>query len=269
MEDSPFLPVDSVASSGKLLQKSMEVWHMAEGRTQIMIALVGLAGVLGAAVIANWDKIHGTSKVQDATSTVLRQSAASENKPVACTISGVVFDSDSNKPLSAVAVDVHHDASRPPQLRANLATTGPDGKFTFDCGWIDASQYPIVMAFRHSDWLTTMITGPRIKNAGRWENLNIPISMNHMDVKPFQQVSVSYSSKQDGTNWFVVGEVLNTSDQPIPCVLANFSMSTPDQPNVGILTVEFQNLAPHEKRPYERQLPRRTGFYLESKSECH
>jgi hypothetical protein len=88
--------------------------------------------------------------------------------------------------------------------------------------------------------------------------------MIHMDLKPFREVSVSYSSRQDGANWFVVGEVWNTSDQPIPCVSANFLMSTADQPNLGILAVEIKNLAPHEKRSYEKQLPRRAGFYLES-----
>lgn len=239
-------------------------------RTQIVIAIVGLVGVLGAAVIANWDKIHGPPAAP-ALSTVQPPGAPVNKTPsntAACTISGLVFDSDSNKPLSSVVVDVRHDAPRPPQLRANLATTGPDGKFTFDCGWLDSSQYPIVMAFRHVDWVTTMITGPRIQGPGRWENLNIPISMNHMDLKPFKDVDISYSPRQDGANWFVVGEVSNTSDQPIQCVSANFSMSTADQPNFGTLAVEIKDLAPHEKRSYEKQLPQQVGFYLKSKSEC-
>jgi hypothetical protein len=92
--------------------------------------------------------------------------------------------------------------------------------------------------------------------------------MSHIELQPFRQVNVSYSDRHSGTAWFIVGEVENVSDQPVSCVSANFSMSGRDHQDLGILSVEIRNLAPHEKRPYERQLPQQAGFHLQSKSEC-
>lgn len=103
-----------------------------------------------------------------------------------CTISGLVFDSDSNRPLSAVWVDVYRDMTqgRPERLRAGLATTGPDGRFSFDCGWVAGVHFPLLLAIRRADWVATRITGQRIERPGEWTGINIAISMRGVQLKP-------------------------------------------------------------------------------------
>src|SRR5262249_5640476 len=90
------------------------------------------------------------------------------SKPVACSISGFVLDSDSNKPLAAVWVDVYRDLTRirqrPARLISTAASTGPDGKFSFDCGGIKESEYPLLLAVRHQDWRATHITEAKIEH---------------------------------------------------------------------------------------------------------
>jgi hypothetical protein len=199
---------------------------------------------------------------------------------VQCLISGLIFDSDSNQPLSGVWVSVFRDLSdiqqRPQELKADIATTGPDGKFSFDCNWVDESQFPLLLAVRHADWVETQITGPRIERAGDWEGINIPIQVSEIEMQPLRELLVSFSSKKVGSNWFVVGDVENKSERSFPCIKLRFSISTSYQDrlqgtpslDLGLLDVELRDLRPHEKRPYEKQLPQQVGFGLYSKEEC-
>jgi hypothetical protein len=195
--------------------------------------------------------------------------------PQRCTISGLVFDSDANKPLPAVWVDVYRDISqqRPQQLKAGVATTGPDGRFSLDCGWVEGTQFPLLLAFRHADWVATRITGQRIERAGEWSGINIPISMSSVQLQPLRELQVSFTRRQTGADYFVVGEVENRSGRSFPCVRIRFNMveRVAGQParTVGILDVELRNIRPNEKRPYEKQLPGgAVGFGLHSKEEC-
>ncbi len=80
-------------------------------------------------------------------------------EPSNCLLTGVVFDRDTNKPLSSVWVDIYRDMSsvqqRPKKLKARAATTGLKGDFKIDCNWVKKSQFPIILALRHSDWRVT------------------------------------------------------------------------------------------------------------------
>jgi hypothetical protein len=197
-----------------------------------------------------------------------------------CSISGLIFDSDSNTPLSGVLVDVFRDLSaihqRPERLKAGLATTGPDGTFSFDCSWVEEFQFPIVLAVHHADWVETRITAPKIDRSGHWDGIKIAIPMSEIEMKSLSDVLVSFSSQKNGSDWFVVGEVENISDESMPCVKLSFSMSTSYQDqlqgepirDLGILEIEIRDLRPHENRAYEKQLPQPAGFGLSSKEEC-
>ncbi|MBL4662397.1 MAG: toll/interleukin-1 receptor domain-containing protein [Flavobacteriaceae bacterium] len=197
-----------------------------------------------------------------------------------CSISGLVFDSDTNQPLSAIWVDLYRDMrsskQRPLRLKVNVATTGPNGKFTIDCSWVEESQFPLIIALRHKNWVATRITGARIEDNSGANSINIPISISSIGMKPLPDIGVSYSSKQINSDWFLIGVIENKSERTYPCIGARFRLSTsfqdkqkgePDE-DLGFFDVEVQNLEPSEKRAYKRKLPKQAGIGFYSKSEC-
>lgn len=196
-----------------------------------------------------------------------------------CVIAGVVFDPSNNQPISAASVGLHRDLSeirqRPTQLRRGLAITGPDGRFSFDCEWVEESQFPVLLALERQDWLGIHITGPGLPRGGRWEGLNIPLRLRDVELVPLHHIGVSFTSRQRGDEWWISGEFVNNSEQSYPCIRANFRMTEPYDPtrvgkgaDLGLFRVEVRDLRPHERRNYEKQLPRHVGFGLESKEEC-
>lgn len=203
-----------------------------------------------------------------------------EGETTRCSISGLVFDRDSDEPLSGVWVDAYLDLSaiqqRPQRLQAGVATTGPDGKFSLNCGWINESQFPLLLAVRHADWVATRITGPKIDRPGEWDGINIAIPMSEVRLRPLRELRVSFTSRSVGSDWFLVGDVENRSERSFPCVTLRFSMTTSHQDrlqgepvrDLGFLDVELRDLGPNEKRSLERQLPGQVGFGLHSKEEC-
>jgi hypothetical protein len=202
------------------------------------------------------------------------------SKAVACSVSGFVFDSDSNKPLSAVWVELYRDLTsihqRPALLNYTAATTGPDGKFSFDCGGIKDSQYPLMLGVYHQDWLAHQIKGPTIPHSGEWSGINIPIRMSDVDLVPLRELRGTYSVKKVGTDWFITGDIENRSERSFPCIRLTFQMSTSyedrlqgvPEADLGSVDVEIRNLGPHDKRPYQSKLPKQVGFTLKSKQEC-
>jgi len=193
-------------------------------------------------------------------------------------ISGLVYDSDSNKPLSGILIDIYTDRTdqRPTRLKAGVATTGPDGKFTIDCSWVEDTQFPLRLALRHKNWMATHITGVSIENSNGIKGINIPIQMNRIDMKTLMDIEVSFSSEQIDSNWFLVGKVENRSERSYPCIRARFNMGTSFQDkqngqpdlDLGFLDIEMQNIEPGEKRAYKKKLPKRVGIKLSSKEEC-
>src|SRR5712691_8267570 len=78
-----------------------------------------------------------------------KKQATQTSQEGSCLLAGVVFDGGSNKRLSGVWIDLYRDQSsigqRPAILKRSVATTGPDGRFSFDCSWVDKSQFPILL----------------------------------------------------------------------------------------------------------------------------
>ena len=197
-----------------------------------------------------------------------------------CSISGLLFDSDKNKPLSGASIDLYRDLrsiqQRPKKLKAGVATTGPDGKFSINCSWVEESQYPLLIAVRHRDWRATRITGPSIERSGEWDGIRIPIPMSEIEPKSLREVEVSFSSRKLNSDRFLMGEIENKSGRSFPCVRVRFNTMTSYQDQVegeqkrhlGFVDVEVLNLKPHEKRSYQKKLPDRVGISLHSKEEC-
>ncbi len=189
-----------------------------------------------------------------------------------CRISGTVFDSDNDQPLSAISIGVHRETSfRPEPMRRGVATTGLDGRFGFDCSWIDSSAFPILLSLSHPDWVATRIMN-RIDRPGQWEAVNLPVPMSDVDLVPLREVGISFGTKDRTSEHHIVGGVIeNDSARAYSCVRFTFQLvRTVDgnRMNAGTQVVEARNLLPAEKRPYEQAFPLDAGFHLRSKSEC-
>jgi hypothetical protein len=187
-----------------------------------------------------------------------------------CLLSGVVFDSDSNKPLSAIYIDLYQSDphQRPITFKRAVATTGPDGKFSFDCKWITKSQFPIRLGVSHPDWVFP-VNGPEIERPVRWDGINIPVRMTRVKLKPLREISVSFTVKRSGDDRLIAGEIQNTSSRSFACIKLEFRLQGEQHRDLGVIDVEVRNLGPGEKRSYESaKLPGHVGFYLLSKEEC-
>jgi hypothetical protein len=177
------------------------------GTGQIVVAVLGLVGVLGAALIAKWDKppwsaskpqpalaqpsqVSDPNPKQPSIATERTAGAPREDAPEVvpkCEVSGTVFDSTNNQMLSAVELDVYPDFAHmgfgAQPLRSTVATTGADGRFSFDCGWLTPSQFTILLGARHPAWATTFGAVARVDSKGVIHDLNIPIALRAVDLK--------------------------------------------------------------------------------------
>lgn len=241
--------------------------------------LAGLATFIGAVTglivaLNQMGVFNGQERQQN------RTSPAEKPGGITCLISGRVFDSDSNKPLSGVWVDLYRDLSsiqqRPQRLKAGVATTGLVGQFSINCSWVKDSRFPLLLAVRHRDWDATRITGPKIERSGEWDGINIPIPMSEVGLKALRELSVSFTTRKIDSDRFIIGEVENKSGRSFSCIKARFNMTTSHQDqlqgepkrHLGFLDVEIRNIGSHEKKPYQKKLPRRIGISLHSKEEC-
>jgi len=91
-------------------------------------------------------------------------------------------------------------------LKENVAPTGPDGKFSFNCNWITEPQFPVFLAVHHPDWIATRISGTQIERGGQWDGINIAIPMSEIELQPLRELSVSFTAKKVGSDWSVVGD---------------------------------------------------------------
>jgi hypothetical protein len=96
----------------------------------------------------------------------------------ACEISGLVFDEDRNAPLPAVNLDLGADSEdgRIPTVQRVVATTGPDGRFSFRCSEaIERERYPLRIKLWHPNWTATVVSPVTIEYGARRADINIPL----------------------------------------------------------------------------------------------
>jgi hypothetical protein len=96
-----------------------------------------------------------------------------------CAISGMVFDPQNNRPLSAVSIGLswRPPRARPETLVRNVATTGPDGRFSFECPReIAAERYPLYLELSHRDWAAIHHTNVDVQKGEVRRFVNVPIS---------------------------------------------------------------------------------------------
>ena len=158
---------------------------------------------------------------------------------------------------------------RPVPLERHVATTGPDGSFVFQCDWIKADQFPILVSASHRDWIATYL-GPKVQRPGEWEGVNFPIDLEDVRLKdkPLEEIRVSFGSRfGDETKTIAGGEITNKSEREFSCVRITFELRR-DEQRSGSQDVVVRNLKAMESRPYEAELPPNVGYRLLSKSEC-
>ena len=96
-----------------------------------------------------------------------------------CSISGKIFETDSNRPLSGVQVSLYQEVtnSRPREVRPRVATTGPDGAFKASCKGIDSAKFPLVLQLWHPRWNAHLLTGPQFAASGDWNDVNLAVDV--------------------------------------------------------------------------------------------
>lgn len=107
-----------------------------------------------------------------------------------CRISGVVFDSTENEPLSGVQLSLRTgptpDARRGKTVAERVATTGPDGSFLLECpAELDDALFPLTIEVWHPNWKPHVVTGEDIALSQTREGVNIPVAVRRdMLVRP-------------------------------------------------------------------------------------
>ena len=189
-----------------------------------------------------------------------------------CVVSGTVFDLNTNNPISALSIGVLSDngeSTRPVPLDRNVATTGPDGRFTFPCDHISESAFPIQVSVRHRDWVATHL-GPRVTRPGEWQDVNFPIDLKNVDLvdRTLEEIGLSFGSRsRDASRTLVAGNLVNKSDKSYSCVRITFFLSRKGERS-GVKHLVFRDVNPNETRAYEADFPPDVGFGIQSKAEC-
>lgn len=133
----------------------------------IVVALIGLIGVLGGALIANWGNIFGRDgATPPSTATSMPTSTATANvtptptaTPTPCVIAGTVYNFDDRSTLHDVEIS-YYPAKRPDNNSkpTYLAATAPDGAFYRTCPDIPVASFPLTLVLTRQDWRGVEVT---------------------------------------------------------------------------------------------------------------
>jgi hypothetical protein len=161
-------------------------------KVTVMVAIIGVAGTIAAAVITNWDRITGrieppvhTSPGGPGPSSTLPASpSAPPSQTPSCEIAGHVYNSDDNKPLAGIRVFARNGTRAEGWLP--LASSGPDGSFQGSCVRFDQTAFPLHLGVTDDQWRCTPADPPF--SADGWEtvqqsgapNVNLFVSVKGM-----------------------------------------------------------------------------------------
>ena len=124
-----------------------------------------------------------------------------------CQISGIVFDSTQNEPLSAVQLSLRTgptpEARRGKTVAKRVATTGPDGSFQLECPVeLDGALFPLTVELGHPNWKAQVITAEQVAALEKRVGVNIPVRIRREMLK--QPPYESKAAIRPGT----IGEIL-------------------------------------------------------------
>ena len=124
-----------------------------------------------------------------------------------CQISGVVFDSTQNEPLSAVQLSLRTgptpEARRGKTVAKRVATTGPDGSFQLECPVeLDGALFPLTVELWHPNWKAQVVTREQVAALEKRVGVNIPVRIRREMLK--QPPYESKAAIRPGT----IGEIL-------------------------------------------------------------
>lgn len=98
-----------------------------------------------------------------------------------CSVSGTVYNRDNNNPLPGIEIRYPRRTPDPDQylhnVRSRLATTGDDGKFSFDCSSIEKENFPLRIELNNRNWRgITHQTDEYIQQDTKRNDINIYVS---------------------------------------------------------------------------------------------
>ena len=103
-----------------------------------------------------------------------------------CSLSGRVFNSLDNQPLSGVIIGFYQyteDVRKSKQVKFNVATTGLDGIFRADCQDIPDSEFPLRVVLSHPNWKATHLTALKVERGMEKSDINFPVAIRDFDLK--------------------------------------------------------------------------------------
>jgi hypothetical protein len=100
--------------------------------------------------------------------------------PEVCHVAGAVYDRETNQPLADIEVQYFRHTQDPNEyvhgVRSQLATTGPDGRFSADCSTVEAENFPLRLVVASRNWRTPLQTNEYVRKGERRTDVNIYVS---------------------------------------------------------------------------------------------
>jgi hypothetical protein len=152
----------------------------------IVIGLLAAGG--GVAAWIGMFKPHPPPPTYQAPSTS-NQPPVESPKPIVCSVSGRVLDSDTHQPIAAVEVGYLRLTQDPNDwihgVKSRLATSGPDGGFTCDCTAVEKDNFPLRILLKKNDWgKLTYQTDEYVQYGQDRKDVNIYLSENRIKSLP-------------------------------------------------------------------------------------
>jgi hypothetical protein len=152
--------------------------NQSNGKIEITKAKMAAISAVLVAIIGGVFALRGTTISSSAPIDATRTAEARRPLPASCYVAGTVFNDDDKQPFQGVRVGYVPDGSSfaDEELFTHTATSGPDGKFEFDCSSV-AESYPVVIALADHRWGgCILVTDQQIRPKRATENINVYVS---------------------------------------------------------------------------------------------
>ncbi|MBX3086252.1 MAG: hypothetical protein KF716_31740 [Anaerolineae bacterium] len=98
---------------------------------------------------------------------------------VVCSVSGHVYDKDTNRPLPNIEVRYHRfttqgETAYQQRIRSYLATTDINGSFSAQCSTVEKGNFPLRLELSSAAWhVTTHVTDVYVARGQKTTNVNL------------------------------------------------------------------------------------------------